>query len=73
MANTATPPAKIIPKLTAMTPYEIYLRQVRSIFDQVRFLNKGLDYIPAHMGGLLSQQSIVEEVAVLEITDFEVK
>lgn len=73
MANRATPPARIMPKLTAMSPYEIYLRQVRGIFDAVRFGNRGMDYIPPHMGGLLSQRAIIEEVAVLEITDFEVK
>lgn len=73
MALNATPPARIIPKLTAMSPYEIYLRQVRGIFDAARFGNQGMDYIPAHMGGLLSQQDIIQEVAVLELTDFEVQ
>ena len=72
MANRIIAPARIIPKLVAMSPYQIYLQQVKSIFDNTRYQNQSMDYIPAHMGGPLSQQAIIEEVAVLELTDFVV-
>lgn len=64
---------KIVPKLKAITPMEIYLQQVKGIYDNIRFKRKGLEYIPAQLGGVFGQSTLIKESVVLELTDFEVE
>lgn len=63
---------KVLPKLTAMSSYEIYLNQVRSAVDGIRFQTKGMDYLPPQLGGLKGQQTLLDKSLVLQIIDFEV-
>lgn len=71
MAITTAPP-RIIPKLTPITPMELYLQQVKSVFDNIRYQTRGFEYVPAQMGGIFGQRQVLEETLVLELTDFEV-
>lgn len=64
---------KIVPRYTIMTPYEVYMQQVRGLYDNVRQVNAGVSYVPPQMGGLLGQRQVIQGVAVLELIDFEVK
>lgn len=64
---------KIFARLTAMTPYEIYLQRVNAQFDAIRKSNAGLDYTPAQFGGIFGQQVVNTSSTVLELTEFEIK
>lgn len=64
---------KIIPKLTPLTPYEIFLQQVKGTYDAIRFQRVDMTYYPPQMGGFFGQQEVIAETAVLELTDFEVQ
>lgn len=63
---------KISPQFVPITPYELYLQQVKGIFDNARYQNKGLTYIPAQFGGILGQQLALSLDVALQLTDFEV-
>jgi hypothetical protein len=64
---------KIISKLVNITPKEIYLQRVNSIYDKIRQNNSGQDYIPLQFGGLFGQKAILDQSLVMEITQFEVR
>jgi hypothetical protein len=63
---------KLLPKLVAMTPYEVYLNQIKSAIEPIRFSKLGLDYFPPQLGGLTGQRSVIAEEVVLEMITFEV-
>jgi hypothetical protein len=63
---------KIIPRLTPITPYEIFLQQVKGTYDAVRYKRRSMDYIPAQMGGIFGQKEVIDSGLVLEITEFEI-
>ncbi len=64
---------KIIPKITAMTPFEVYLQRVNATYDSIRKTRKGLTYTPAQFGGLFGQEIVANSGSVLELTEFEIK
>ena len=65
---------KIVPRLVAITPLELYLQQVKGTYDAIRVQNEGSDmeYLPPQMGGFMGQSDVQTEQVVLELTDFEV-
>jgi hypothetical protein len=63
---------KIIPKLTPITPRELYFQLVSNIYDTIRYTNMGVDYSPAQYGGIFGQKVILDQSMVMEVTDFEV-
>lgn len=67
----ATP--KIIPKLVPLSPYEIYLQQVKGVFDSIRYSRVEMTYYPPQLGGFFGQKEVASENLVLELTDFEIK
>jgi hypothetical protein len=71
MAYTSTT-EKMLPKLVALSPYEVYLNQVRSAIEPLRYLKLGLDYFPPQLGGLTGQRNVISEAVVLEMITFEV-
>lgn len=71
MAIVLAPP-KLIPKLTPLTPYEIYLLQVKAAYDNIRTERRNISYIPPQLGGFSGQREVMDETVVLELTDFEV-
>jgi hypothetical protein len=75
MANSnssATNITSIIPSFAAMTPYQIYLQQVRGVTDSIRAQAAGLTYIPPQLGGLEGQLAVLEDNIVLQLIDFQV-
>ena len=62
---------KIINRLKPITPMELYLQQVKSTYDSIRYERKSLSYIPSQFGGIFGQRSIAENGVVLEIVEFE--
>jgi hypothetical protein len=64
--------SKIIPKLVAITPLEVYLLQVKGAFDSIRTERRDMDYIPPQFGGPFGQLEVLNEAVVLEIIDFEI-
>jgi hypothetical protein len=55
-----------------MTPYQIYMQQVRGVSDSIRALAAGLTYIPPQLGGLEGQLAVLEDNIVLQLIDFQV-
>lgn len=75
MARIIKPPTgeKLRPRFVTMTPYHIYLQQVKGCIDQIRYQTLGMDYIPPQLGGLNGQRNVMNEAVVLQLIDFEVK
>jgi hypothetical protein len=63
---------KLLPKLVAMTPYQVYLHQVKSALEPIRFRANGMEYLPPQLGGLTGQRKLIATALVLETIDFEV-
>jgi hypothetical protein len=63
---------RIVPKLVPITPYEIFLQQVKGTYDAIRSDRDGFTYTPPQMGGIFGQKDVIDECIVLELTDFEV-
>lgn len=64
---------KITPRLTPITPFEVYMQQVNSVYEGIRQKRQGLTYTPAQFGGIFGQQVAANIGTVLELTEFEVK
>lgn len=62
---------KIINRLVAMTPREVYLQRVKSTYDSFRFTGAGKSYVPPSFGGIFGQQILVNNPNVLEVIEFE--
>lgn len=62
----------ISPKFTVMSPYEVYLNQVKGAIDNIRFTAQGMSYTPPQLGGLDGQLSVITQEVVLQLTDFSV-
>lgn len=64
-------PISVSTRMTSLSPYELYLEQVRGVADTIRVKSRGLSYIPAQFGGLKGQRvSLMSQVAV-QMVDFE--
>ena len=57
----------------ALTPYNLYLEQVRGISDAIRVTSSGLQYYPLQFGGLKGQRVASAEPTVIDIMDFNSK
>lgn len=64
---------KVLPKLTPITPHELYLQRVNAMYDFMRKTQRGYKYTPAQFGGLFGQRVVANGSEVLEMTTFEVK
>ena len=64
---------KLLPKYEATSSYQVYLAQIKSTVENIRFTRQGLDYIPPQFGGLFGQRRVIDQKLVLEVVDFEVK
>ena len=56
-----------------MTPYNVYLEQVRGVSDSIRVTAAGLQYYPLQFGGLKGQRLASTSVEVIDIMDFNSK
>jgi hypothetical protein len=62
----------ITPRFVVMSPYEIYLNQVKGAIDNIRYTAQGLSYTPPQLGGLDGQLATLTQEVVLQVTDFKV-
>ena len=62
--------SRVRSRMTALTPYQIYLEQVRGVSDTIRVTNSGLTYYPMQFGGLKGQRQAIDGVSAVEIIDF---
>lgn len=60
-------------RTTALTPYQVYLEQVRGVSDAIRFAARDMEYYPLQLGGLKGQREAITSVAVVDIIDFQSK
>jgi len=66
--------SKLISTFTAMTPYQVYLNQVKGAIETIRVEAGGVQtYVPPQLGGIEGQREVIEGVVVLQLVDFEVK
>jgi hypothetical protein len=65
-------PPKIVSRLAAITPYELYIQQVKGSYDAIRAGRDNSSYFPNQFGGLQGQLIVLDEVLVLDLIDFEV-
>lgn len=64
---------QVVSRTTALTPYQVYLEQIRAISDSIRVAAQGMDYYPLQFGGLKGQREAITGVAVVDILDFQSK
>jgi hypothetical protein len=74
MASTsAQTNSNIVPRFAEMTPYQLYLQQIRGGTDGIRTKVAGLTYIPPQFGGLTGQLETLQKVLVIQIIDFDIQ
>lgn len=62
----------IRPRFERITPYQLYLEQIRNITDGIRYEAKGLEHLPVQFGGLKGQRQTINEQVVLQLIDFQI-
>lgn len=60
----------IRPRIAMISPYQLYLEQVRGVSDSFRATRVGLTYIPPQFGGLKGQLTVIADQPVLQMVDF---
>ena len=60
-------------RTTPLSPYQVYLEQIRSVSDSIRATSRSLTYYPLQFGGLKGQREAITAVAVVDILDFQSK
>lgn len=58
-------------RLAVLSPYRMYIEQVRGVSDKIRATSKGLAYYPAQFGGLKGQRENLNSEVVVQLVDFE--
>lgn len=58
-------------RMVTLSPYELYLEQVRGISDSIRVKSRSLNYIPAQFGGLKGQRTSLQSKVAVQMIDFE--
>ena len=58
------------PRIASISPYKLYLEQIRGISDSFRANAAGLSYIPPQFGGLKGQRLVLADQPVLQLIDF---
>lgn len=71
-SNNAQSTTNIVPRFAEMTPYQVYLQQVRGVSDNIRAAAQGFNYIAPQFGGLTGQLQVLTEEIVLQLIDFKV-
>lgn len=64
---------KILSSFVAMTPYQVFLNQVKSAIEPIRAATSNLTYIPPQLGGVEGQREVIQATAVLQLIEFEIK
>lgn len=71
-SNNAQTTTNIVPRFAEMTPYQVYLQQIKGGADNIRAKVAGFTYLPPQFGGLVGQLQTLEEEIVLQLIDFQV-
>lgn len=58
------------PRIALMSPYQLYIEQIRGVSDSFRASRSGLTYIPPQFGGLKGQLTVIADQPVLQMVDF---
>lgn len=61
----------ITPRMMTLSPYELYLEQIKGVAEAIRVKSRGLSYIPAQFGGLKGQLSSLNSDSVVQMINFE--
>lgn len=64
--------ATITTRALPVTRLSLYQERLLAITNAARASNAGRDFTPLQFGGFNGQRSVLEEKAVLTVTDFEV-
>lgn len=59
------------PRMVALSPYQMYVEQMRGISDKIRATNSGLSYYPAQFGGIKGQRENLNSQVIVQLIDFE--
>lgn len=63
---------KLITRLSKVTPYSLFCRQVSDNIEAIRASQAGVEqFFPVQYGGLFGQKSILDEEEVVEMTEFD--
>lgn len=60
------------PQLIDLTPYALYMERIKSVSEQLRATNLGLDYIPLQFGGIQGQQESLLANSAVKVIDFKI-
>ena len=58
-------------RMVPLSPYELYLEQLRGVSDTIRVNSMGMSYIPPQFGGLKGQIIALNDQPVVQMVDFE--
>lgn len=58
-------------RMVMLSPYQLYLEQVRGISDKIRAEAARLTYYPAQFGGLKGQRENLNSEVIVQLIDFE--
>lgn len=62
---------KIQTNLVRISPYFMFLQQVKDNMNFIRGQSTGVDLMPLQFGGYTGQLATIEDNTVLEITEFQ--
>lgn len=65
--------SQVSSKTINLTPYRIYLEQVKGISDNIRATSAGVSYYPLQFGGLKGQRQAEYGVNVVDVMTFQSK
>jgi hypothetical protein len=54
-----------------VSPFQLYLEQVKGVSDSYRASRAGLSYYPSQFGGLKGQRLVLADQPVLQLIDFK--
>lgn len=61
---------KIQTSLLNITPYHLFMQQVSDNMLAMRYVNSDMEVIPLQFAGFQGQVNTLQELTVLEVTDF---
>ncbi len=60
-------------RTVALTPYQVYFEQVRSVSENIRATSAGVQYYPLQFGGLKGQRQASYGANVVDVMEFQSK
>ena len=63
--------SQVSSKTIALSPYQVYLEQVKGMSENIRATSAGLQYYPLQFGGLKGQRVASSGVNVVDVMTFQ--